>query len=182
MAIEYGRRRIVETAGELFRRHGYDGIGVADIMQQAGLTHGGFYGHFASKDELAAEATTQALWSKAGIWDAIGTDPGAPGLAGFLEAYLSPAHRDDPGHGCALAALGSDAPREALPVREAVTRAVRSRLEKLALLMPGRSAAAKRRKALATMAGIVGALVLARAVADPALSDEILRDAKEAFR
>jgi TetR/AcrR family transcriptional regulator, transcriptional repressor for nem operon len=178
------RRRIVETAGRLFRENGYDGIGVADIMKHAGLTHGGFYGHFASKDDLAVEASAQALASKAGVWDLGETapdDPAEPALARFLTSYLSPNHRDDPGNGCALAALGADAAREPVAVRGAFTAAVRTRLEKLMAMLPGRNPAARRRRAIAALTSAVGALVLARAVADPELSAEILSATKDAL-
>jgi TetR/AcrR family transcriptional regulator, transcriptional repressor for nem operon len=178
------RRRIVETAGRLFRENGYDGIGVADIMKHAGLTHGGFYGHFASKDDLAVEASAQALASKAGVWDLGETAPGdaaEPALARFLATYLSPNHRDDLGNGCALAALGADAAREPAAVRGAFTAAVRTRLEKLMAMLPGRNPAARRRRAIAALASAVGALVLARAVADPELSAEILSATKDAL-
>jgi TetR/AcrR family transcriptional repressor of nem operon len=175
------RRRIVETAGRLFRENGYDGIGVADIMKHAGLTHGGFYGHFASKDDLAVEASAQALASKAGVWDAAPGDAAQPALARFLTSYLSAKHRDDPGNGCALAALGADAAREPEAVRGAFTVAVRTRLEKLMAMFPGRNSAARRRRAIAALASAVGAVVLARAVADPELSEEILNATKDAL-
>jgi TetR/AcrR family transcriptional regulator, transcriptional repressor for nem operon len=171
------RERIIESAGELFREKGFDGVGVADIMKQAGLTHGGFYGHFASKDDLAATVVSAAALKNARLWDPGGPEP----LTAFLAAYLTPKHRDYPGAGCALAALGGDVAREPKPVREAFTAAVRDKLGKLAAMIPGRNKATQRRKALATMAGVVGALTLARAVADPALSDEFLSAAIQTF-
>ena len=174
------RRRIVEVAGRLFRENGYDGIGVADIMKGAGLTHGGFYGHFGSKDELAAEASAAALESKAAFWNPPGS-PSPESLRTFVAGYLSPEHRDNPGSGCALPALGADVAREPATVRHAFTDGVRGRIDALARLLPGRGKAAQRRKALATLAGVVGALTLARAVSDPELSDEILAAATEAF-
>ena len=175
------RRRIVDTAGRLFRENGFGGIGVADIMKASGLTHGGFYGHFASKDELAAEASAVASPSRAGIWETAAGDPAGSALERFVSSYLSVEHRDNPGSGCSLAALGADVAREALPIRAAFTTAVRGRLEKLAAMIPGRNAAARRRKALATLAGVVGALVLARAVSDDALSAELLAAARDTF-
>jgi TetR/AcrR family transcriptional repressor of nem operon len=175
------RQRILESAGELFREKGFDGIGVADIMKQAGLTHGGFYGHFASKDDLAASVVATALPGNSRLWEADPARDGTSRLAAFVAGYLSSKHRDHPGSGCALAALGGDVAREPLAVREAFTGAVRDKLAKLAEMLPGRSQAAVRRKALATMAGVVGALTLARAVADPALSDEFLTAAIETF-
>jgi TetR/AcrR family transcriptional repressor of nem operon len=174
------RRRIIEVAGRLFREKGFDGIGVADIMKQAGLTHGGFYGHFDSKDDLAAAAFSQAPASSARVWDQPPA-AGSRGLTAFLNAYLSPVHRDNAGDGCALAALGSDVAREPLAVRAAFTAVLRNRLDILAGMLPGRNKAAQQRKALATLAGVVGALTLARAVADPALSNEILAATREAF-
>jgi TetR/AcrR family transcriptional repressor of nem operon len=175
------RQRIIDSAGRLFREKGFDGIGVADIMKQAGLTHGGFYGHFASKDDLAASVCSEASPANARLWEPENAPAGTPPLAAFVGAYLRPAHRDHPGTGCALAALGGDVAREPLAVREAFTGVVRDKLGKLAAMLPGRSKTAQRRKALATMAGVVGALTLARAVADPALSDEFLTAAIETF-
>jgi len=175
------RRRIVDTAGKLFREKGFDGIGVADIMKQAGLTHGGFYGHFASKDDLAAAACSQGVAGKAAVWEPVVHPDGPAPLASFVASYLAPQHRDDPANGCTLAALGGDVGREPRAVREAFTIALHGRIDKLITLIPGRNAAARRRKALATLAGVVGALTLARAVSDPALSDEFLAAARETF-
>lgn len=173
------RQHILDVAGTLFRQRGFDGIGVADIMKGAGLTHGGFYGHFASKDDLAAQACARVLgreqWAErlAGI--------SHPSFRALVRAYLSPRHRDDPGHGCLFAALGPDVVRQHRSVRRAFTEGLRARVEVLRSLLPGRSAAARREKALATWAGLVGALILARAVDDPKLSDEILEAAASTF-
>src|SRR5258705_2055421 len=100
------REKIVEVASILFRKHGFEGVGVDDIMKAAGLTHGGFYGHFPSKDDLAAEACARVLGNDG--WVARLTDTPKPSLEASVRAYLSAAHRDDPGHGCLLAAVGSD--------------------------------------------------------------------------
>jgi TetR/AcrR family transcriptional repressor of nem operon len=169
------RQKILDVAARLFRQHGFDGIGVADIMKGAGLTHGGFYGHFASKDDLAAESCARVL-AKPG-WAQKLTGTPRPSLGAFVRAYLSPRHRDDPGQGCLLAALGSDIVRQPREVRRAFTEGLRSRIDALRKLMPGRSSAARRERALATMAGLVGALTLSRAVDDPELSNEILEAA-----
>jgi len=166
------REKILDVAGALFRERGYDGIGVADIMKRAGLTHGGFYGHFESKDDLAAEITGRVL-GKAG-WRERLTGKAEPSFAEVVRAYLSPRHRDDPGTGCLFAALGSDVVRQPRRVRHAFTEGLRERVETLKTLVPGRSAARKREKALAAMAALVGALMLSRAVDDPKFSDEIL--------
>ena len=166
------RDKVLDVAGTLFRERGFDGIGVADIMKRAGLTHGGFYGQFASKDDLAAETTARVL-GKAG-WQERLTGKADPSFGDVVRAYLSPRHRDDPGTGCLISALGSDAARQPRAVRRAFTDGFRGRIDALVKLVPGRSQAARRQKALATMAGLVGALILSRAVDDPALSDEIL--------
>ena len=173
------REKIVEVASTLFRKHGSEGIGVADIMKAAGLTHGGFYGHFESKDDLAAEACSRALsreWWKGAISSSM-----AGGLEAIVNAYLSPRHRSDPGCGCLIAAVGSDIVRQPRTVRHAFTKGLESLIEALRNFMRGRSPAARRKQALATMAGLVGALILSRAVDNPALSDEILEAARTTF-
>lgn len=172
------RERIIETAGALFRANGFGGIGVADIMKAADLTHGGFYGHFASKDDLAAQASHRAAARSAANWRKVVADAPDKPFAALLERYLSPRHRDDPGQGCAFAALGGDAARSGKTVRSAFTQGLLPLLDILAKAMPPGSKAARRRKALAAMAGLVGALTLARAVDDPSLSDEILEAAR----
>src|ERR1700690_30623 len=101
------RERILEVAGALFREKGFDGIGVADIMKAADLTHGGFYGHFASKEDLVAQASRRSMARAAANWTKlVEAAPDSP-YAALLEHYLSPKHRDDPGKGCAFAALGN---------------------------------------------------------------------------
>ena len=166
------REKILEVAGTLFRERGYDGIGVADIMKRAGLTHGGFYGHFPSKDDLAAEITSRVLGREG--WLERLTGKRRPTMADVVRNYLSPRHRDDPGHGCLLAALGSDVVRQPPSVRHAFTDGLHKRVDIVRDLLPGRSAAGRRQDAIAVIAGLVGALLLARAVDDPKLSDEIL--------
>lgn len=173
------RERILEVAGTLFREHGFDGIGVADIMKQAGLTHGGFYGHFASKDDLAAEITGRVA-SREG-WMQRLSGKTNPSLKEVVRGYLTPRHRDHPGTGCLFAALGSDVVRQPTAVRRAFTEGLKNRVDALRELIPGRSATARRRQALATISGMIGALMLSRAVDDPKLSAEILDAAAEAL-
>ncbi|HUD43871.1 MAG TPA: TetR/AcrR family transcriptional regulator [Dokdonella sp.] len=168
------RERIIEQAAVLFREHGIDGIGVADLMKSAGLTHGGFYGHFASKDDLAVCACEHALAQSQARWSRLLAEAGDDALPALIASYVSPRHRDRPGGGCALAALGGEAHRHAPALRQAFERGLRALADLLARALPGRSAQARRRRALATLAGMVGAIVLARAVEDRALSDEIL--------
>ena len=168
------RDRIVEAAAQLFRERGFDGIGVADLMKEAGLTHGGFYGHFSSKEGLIAEASARALTRSLALWSTLAARaPRAP-LSAIASVYLTSRHRDNPGAGCLLAALGPDVSRQGPAVRRAVTDGVRSACDLLAKLVPHKSKGARRQKAIATYATFVGAMVLARAVDDRALSQEIL--------
>jgi TetR/AcrR family transcriptional repressor of nem operon len=171
------RERVVEVASALFRKHGFDGIGVADIMKKAGLTHGGFYGQFSSKDDLAAEACTYAL---RGVDSWISASEKG-GFETAVRNYLTPEHRDDPAHGCPFAALGSDIVRQPRAVRHAITEGFRTAIDKLVRMLPGRSAQARRERVLATMAGLVGALILSRAVDDSELSDQILEASAKTF-
>jgi TetR/AcrR family transcriptional repressor of nem operon len=172
------RERVVEAASALFRQHGFDGVGVADIMKAAGLTHGGFYGQFASKEDLAAEACAH---SGRDSWASWMEAPPEKRLKGIVQNYLRPDHRDNRTHGCLFAALGSDVGRQPRSVRRAFTDRVRAKIDLLRSVVSGRSAAARRDKAMATLAGLVGALILSRAVDDPALSDEILEAAAATF-
>jgi TetR/AcrR family transcriptional regulator, transcriptional repressor for nem operon len=169
------RERILSVATKLFREKGFDGIGVADLMRSAGLTHGGFYGHFASKEDLVAQACARALARSVEAWAQSAEEGARSPLAAITASYLSAKHRDHPGSGCLLAALGADVPRQGASVRRAVTEGLRRLIVVLTRVVPGRSTAAKRERALATMASLVGALVLARAVDDKTLSEEILQ-------
>src|SRR6476469_1089404 len=173
------RERVLDVAGTLFREHGFDGIGVADIMKRAGLTHGGFYGPFASKDDLAAEITGRVV-SREG-WMQRLSGKTNPSLKEVVRGYLTPRHRDHPGTGCLFAALGSDVVRQPTAVRRAFTEGLKNRVDALRELIPGRSATARRRQALATISGMIGALMLSRAVDDPKLSADILDAAAEAL-
>jgi TetR/AcrR family transcriptional repressor of nem operon len=168
------RERIIEAASALFRAKGFDGIGVADIMKAADLTHGGFYGHFSSKDDLVAQSSKRTMARAEENWSKVtASDPTEP-FAALLGHYLSPRHRDDPGRGCAFAALGNDAARSGKVVRKAFAEGLEPLLDILAESIPGKSKAVRRRKALTAMATLVGALTLARAVEGNPLSDEML--------
>jgi TetR/AcrR family transcriptional regulator, transcriptional repressor for nem operon len=167
------REQILDVASTLLRERGYNGMGIHPIMKKVGLTHGGFYGHFASKDDLSAQITARVL-GKNGWPKTLKSGNPNPSFSEAVHAYLSPRHRDDPGHGCLLAAVGADVGRQTQNVRRAFTEGFSARVNMLRTLAPGRSAAARRKKALATMAGLVGALILSRAVDDPKLSEEIL--------
>jgi TetR/AcrR family transcriptional repressor of nem operon len=169
------RERIVATAARLFRDKGFDGVGVDTIMKTAGLTHGGFYGHFESKDALAGEAIEQAFRQSAEKLS------GAATLGELVAEYLSDRHWRDRADGCALAALGGDLGRQAPAVRRSVTASLRRQLDRLVSVMRRDTAATRRRRAIATLAGMVGALTLARAVDDSALAKEILAAARQSF-
>lgn len=167
--------RIVSTAARAIRRHGYSGIGVADLMKEAGLTHGGFYAHFPSKTALLAEATGQtgaeSLERLRRIADAA---PEGEGLRAIAETYLSRAHVERAESGCPVAALGSELARQDPAVRRAATRGVMATVDLLARQLPGWATGEHREDALAAYCSLVGALTLARAVDDPALSDALL--------
>ena len=130
---------------------------VADIMNSAGLTHGAFYGHFASKDDLAAQACANCIANIQDTWTALASDKPADQLGAIVSAYATPNHRDDLGGGCIFAALGADAVRQPGAVRRAFTEGIRSTVAMLSMIAPGGSNAAQREKALATLAGLVGA-------------------------
>ncbi|MFO1142656.1 MAG: TetR/AcrR family transcriptional regulator [Amaricoccus sp.] len=168
------RTRIIGEAARMFREKGFDGIGVAEIMRRAGLTHGGFYGHFGSKEELMALACRRAVDDMLVEWRArIDSAPGDP-RASIAEPYLSAEHRDAAGTGCLMAALGPEAARAAPPVRRAVTECLGAVLDVIAGEMPAADPGERRRRAIRMFASLVGALVVARAVDTPDLSDEIL--------
>jgi TetR/AcrR family transcriptional repressor of nem operon len=168
------RERILEVAGVLFREKGFDGVGLADIMKAAGLTHGGFYGHFPSKEALAAEASRAALGRSQRKWrQVVDRAPGAP-LAALMDHYLSAVQRDAPGRGCVFPALGAEAARQGGAVKTAFTEGMERLVAILAEVAPGRTAAARRKRALAMFSTMVGAMLLARAVNDDTLSAEIL--------
>jgi TetR/AcrR family transcriptional regulator, transcriptional repressor for nem operon len=168
------RERIIEVAGKLFRENGFDGIGVADLMQAAGLTHGGFYGHFKSKDDLAAQACSRAMARALEKWAALARLPRGDARAEIIKQYLTESHCDGPGNGCLFAALGSDVGRQGRAIRRAFRKGLESQVDVLGKVAPSRSRAAKRKQALADMAQMVGAMVLARAVDDRTLAKEIL--------
>src|SRR6516162_10840730 len=166
------RRRIVDAASCEFRKCGIIATGLNDLMKAAGLTHGGFYKHFASKDQLVAEATTAAL-------DALLEGMAAhPTINAAVAAYLSTRHRDDPASGCPLAAIGSELSRMAKKTREAATEGFKRLVEVLAGKSETQDA---RRLALVAVATMIGAVTMSRVVTDPGLSAEILREAEKSL-
>jgi TetR/AcrR family transcriptional repressor of nem operon len=163
--VAENRKTILEAAGRLFRERGYESVTVAEVMQAAGLTHGGFYGYFESKDALIAAA----------LGDVLGR-AGGPGddLAGYVKRYLSPRHRDNRAAGCAVSALAAETGRLEGGARAEMTDALRRQIERIGRLAQGQTEAEKRRAAIGTWAAMVGAMILARVSDDAALSDEVL--------
>jgi TetR/AcrR family transcriptional repressor of nem operon len=180
------RQTIIETAGRLFREHGFDGVGVADLMKAAGFTHGGFYNHFSSKAELAAETASSGLKdSGSKLSDALMNEqkPGISGLAKFVESYLSPEHRDDRAGGCTIASLACDAARGNLEIQAGFALGIEKQLNVFTSYFAKgdpkdqHSAVSAHERAIQLMSELVGAIILARSVAhaNPSLSDEILQ-------
>ncbi len=173
--------RIVRKASVKLRERGAHGIGVAGLMKEAGLTHGGFYAHFASREALVIEALADAMERSVAAWRRR-TEPMPPAarFRAIVESYLSPAHRDDPGHGCALPALAAEIGRESARTRRAFAARIEDMVQMLAEQVPDASARAARKQALAALATMVGAVVLARASGPGALSDDILAAGRDA--
>lgn len=168
--------RIVGIAARRIREAGVDGISIPELMQAAGLTHGGFYRHFASRDQLVAEALERAMGeSKARSVKSLAKRGGAT-LESLLDSYLHPQHRDEPGKGCAIAAMAVDVGRGGEAEKEILTRHLRGSVQDLEALL-----GEDRQAALAAFSTLVGALLLSRAVDDAGLSEEILAAAKAAL-
>jgi TetR/AcrR family transcriptional repressor of nem operon len=170
------RQRILTSAARLFRERGIDATGVDSITEDAGLTHGGLYSQFGSKEAIAAEAIRFALGRGMSVWQrAVAANPGKDALPAIVESYLSRKHRDAPGTGCVVAALGTDIARQPRRIREAFTRQLKADLEFLSRMMPSAKHTDRYDDAIATFASMVGALILARAVSDASFSDLILK-------
>jgi TetR/AcrR family transcriptional regulator, transcriptional repressor for nem operon len=161
------RSRILTEAGRLFREKGFDAVSVAEVMKAAGLTHGGFYGHFRSKDDLIAHAIGHAADNQNTSSD----------VHAWIDAYLSALHRDHPESGCPTAALAGLMRDQAPEARAAMAQSLATQIGRLADAMPG-SDPAVRRAAIGSFSAMVGALILARSVDDPALSDELLAETR----
>ncbi len=171
---EENRQNVIETSSRLFREKGFDGVGVSTLMQAAGLTHGGFYKQFKSKDDLIAQATQVALDQTRERLSALNDEDGRASFETVARAYLSEWHRDAIGEGCALAALGPDVARHGPELRRVMQRGVEEYLALLEATTAADSPEAARDRAVVTLATMVGALVLSRAVENAALSSEIL--------
>ena len=175
---EATHERIVETAARAIRRGGYRGAGVADIMKEAGLTHGGFYAHFESREGMLAEAADRAgADTVAFLAGVAAAAPPKQELDAMLRAYLSKEHVESAETGCAVAALGSEMPRQAPKVRRAATHRIKEMIDLVARQLPDWGRPGAHERALVTVATALGALILARAVDDPKLSDAVRRAA-----
>lgn len=173
-AKEASHERIVSVAARAIRRSGYDGTGVADIMKEAGLTHGAFYAHFPSREAMLAEAATRACAESATLMAGVAASvPPGQALASMLRTYLSPEHVAQVEMGCPLAALGSETPRQTPEVRRVTTRHIKEMIDAIARQSPDWGQPGAHERALVTMATMVGTLMLARAVDEPALANSL---------
>jgi TetR/AcrR family transcriptional regulator, transcriptional repressor for nem operon len=180
---EQTRRRIVETAAKRFRKEGVEAVGIAGLMADAGLTHGGFYAHFASKEELVRaaldEASEQSRARRAVVLER--SEPGLQRLEAMVRSYLRPTHRDTPEMGCAAAALIAEIARHEPETRAAFAVRLTELLAQFEAALPAELPGEQRtRRAIGIFSAMLGALQMARAVTDPALSDKILESGIEA--
>ncbi len=176
------RERLVQTASHAFRANGVAGTSIPTLMEHVGLTHGTFYAHFESKDALVAAACARGLNDTVDelLHRAENAPPGRE-LNAVIDHYLSAAHRDDPANGCVLTALASEVRRESATVRHIFTEELRRYFSRLASLLPDQEAQARTDHELILASGMVGAVLLARAVDDPELSDRILHACRDFY-
>lgn len=176
------RQTVINTASRLFREHGFDGIGLKDLMEGAGLTQGAFYKQFESKEDLAAQASRRALESASERWSAaIAENPDDP-LGAVIAFYLSAGHREEKLDGCPVVALGSDAARQGAGVKAAFEEGIKAYLEVLGPLLPKTDGEDSNRKAMVVLSTMVGAMTLSRAVNDPDLAQAFQNAAVEHVR
>jgi TetR/AcrR family transcriptional repressor of nem operon len=178
---ERTRQRILDVAATAFRKHGIDGVGVRDIMKQSGLTQGGFYFHFRDKEALFAEASRNAVASGSEwLYDSIKSAPPGRELQCFIDAYLSPAHRDHLESGCLLSALGTDVARSDEARRREFSKLAAAILDRISPYVPGPDSDARRRRAgvLASMAGV---LMVSRVLGDTERGRTLLTEARHFF-
>lgn len=162
------RLRILDEASQLFQSKGFDSVTVAEVMGAAGMTHGGFYGHFESKDDLIAQTLIHRLAKSADIDDA----------TAFCSTYLSSRHRDDVAHGCPISALSGETPRQTPAAHQAMSDGIRAQIARLTEAMEEADSTTARRNAIGSWSAMVGALILSRATQDPDLADEILTETR----
>lgn len=179
---DVSHERIVNAAARAIRRSGYGGTSVADIMKEAGLTHGGFYAHFPSREAMLAEAADQAGAEAVATTSRVAASgPPEQALKRMICAYLSKEHAKNIELGCPVAALGSEMPRQAPEVRRAATRRIKEMIDVVARQMPDWGQPSAHERALVTVSAMVGTLMLARAVDDPRLSDALLQAGERHF-
>jgi TetR/AcrR family transcriptional repressor of nem operon len=176
------RETVINVASRLFRERGFDGIGLKDLMEGAGLTQGAFYKQFESKEDLAALASRRALESASQRWSsAIAENPDDP-LGAVIAFYLSAGHREEKLDGCPVVALGSDAARQGAGVKAAFEEGIKAYLEVLGPLLPKTDGEDSNRKAMVVLSTMVGAMTLSRAVNDPDLAQAFQNAAVEHVR
>jgi len=182
---EQTRERILRSAARAIRKHGYEGVGVAEVMKDAGLTHGGFYAHFESRDALLAAAAEQAgLESAASLARALAKAKPGEELMAIVDTYLADSHvtAAENGLGCAIAAAGTEVPRQSAEVRRAVSRRIKELIGLVEQQLPEWGKSVGHEKAMSVVATLIGALMLARAVDDAQLSKGIRKSARELVR
>ena len=173
--------RIVKKASVKLREKGAHGIGVADLMKDAGLTHGGFYAHFDSRDALVIEAFTHAMDRSTARWRKLSEEtPVEKRLSKIANTYLAPVHRDDLGHGCAVPALAAEIARESAKTRRVFSGRMEQMIDMLAEQFHGMPRKAARKEAVAALATMMGSLVMARVAGNGELSEEILKSGRDA--
>jgi TetR/AcrR family transcriptional regulator, transcriptional repressor for nem operon len=173
--------RIVKKASVKLREKGAHGIGVADLMKDAGLTHGGFYAHFDSREALVIEAFTHAMDRSTERWRKLSEEtPAEKRLSKIVNTYLAPVHRDDPGHGCAVPALAAEIARESVKTRRLFAGRMEQMIDLLADQFHGVPRKAARKQAMAALATMMGSLVMARVAGSGELSEEILKSGRDA--
>lgn len=177
------RARIVQRASVKLREKGAHGIGVADLMKEAGLTHGGFYAHFKSREDLLTEAFVYAVDRSIARWRKLAsTIAPEQRLETIIESYLLPAHRDDAGRGCAIPALGAEIAREAPKTRRAFARKLDQMIDMVAEQIPDLAPDAARQQAMAALSTMIGTLIMARIAGSGDLSDDILAAGRAAAK
>jgi TetR/AcrR family transcriptional repressor of nem operon len=173
--------RIVKKASVRLREKGAHGIGVADLMKEAGLTHGGFYAHFDSREALVIEAFADAMDRSTERWRKLAAaTPPEKRLAAIVDSYLTTIHRDDPGHGCAVPTLGAEIARESPKTRRAFAAKLAQMIDMLADQIPEVPRKTARKQAMAAVATMMGTLVLSRIAGSGEFSDEILGAGRDA--
>jgi len=176
------RQTVINAASRLFRERGFDGIGLKDLMKGAGLTQGAFYKQFASKEDLAAQASRRALESANLRWSAVAAENPKDPLGAVIAFYLSTEHREEKMDGCPIVALGSDAARQGSDVKASFEAGIKEYLKILEGLVAETDSEEPRGKAMAILATMVGAVTLSRVVNDPDLAQALLDAAIEQVR